>query len=108
VVFYEDMVREPGNAIQRMADYLRVRIEGQSRDRALVTNKTDFLGRGSGADRGALLGEWRTVLSPRQIERGRAILRAFGLEQLYGDTGLPAPDFGRSSAFSDGILGHDR
>jgi hypothetical protein len=92
-LFYEDLVREPAGTVRRLNEYLHVRIEGPSLHRALVANtETDFLGRGSDADRQKLLHEWRTVLSRSQIERGREILRAFGLDQLYDETGSPLPD----------------
>lgn len=96
VVFYEDLIRAPAGTVRRLSDYLRVRIEGPTLDRALAANtSTDFLGRGSDADRQGLLDEWRTVLSRRQVERGREILRTFGLDHLYDQAGSPSPDFRR-------------
>jgi hypothetical protein len=90
VLFYEDLIAEPAATTSRLADYLRVRIEGPSRDRALATNsETDFLARGSDADRAALLMEWSRVLSARQIARGGEILASFGMDRFYGDDGRP-------------------
>jgi hypothetical protein len=90
VLFYEDLIAEPAATTSRLADYLRVRIEGPSLDRALATNsETDFLGRGSDADRAELLTEWSRVLSARQIARGHEILASFGMDRFYGDDGRP-------------------
>jgi hypothetical protein len=91
VVHYEDMVRKSAAAVDALADYLELRIEGPSRARALATNtETDFLQRGPSADRPDLLSEFKRVLSARQVERGREILASFGLEHVYDENGLPA------------------
>jgi hypothetical protein len=77
--------------VAALARYLGERIEGPTLDRALgAMTSTDFLGRGDSADRSALLGDWKEVLSPLQVERGRRIIDAFGLAGWYDANGLPA------------------
>jgi hypothetical protein len=91
LVHYEDLVRKSSAAVDALADYLKLRIEGPSRARALATStETDFLQRGPSADRADLLSEFKRVLSTRQVERGREILASFGLENVYDENGLPA------------------
>ena len=91
LVHYEDMVRKSGATVDALAAYLKLRIEGPSRARALAANtETDFLHRGPNADRPDMLSEFKRVLSPRQVERGREILAWFGLEHVYDENGLPA------------------
>lgn len=90
LICYENMIREPVATVGRLADYLNVRIGGPSLDRALATMKTDFLRRGSQADRADLMSDWKTVLSARQIEHGHRILDSFGLDHLYDENGLPS------------------
>jgi hypothetical protein len=89
VVRYEDLVREPHATVRGLADYLGRTIDGPSLERALATMKTNFLHRGSASDHEQLLGDWRSVLSPAQVERGRQILTAFGLAHLYDEDGFP-------------------
>jgi hypothetical protein len=96
VIFYEDIVRDPLATVRRLAEYLQVKIDGPSRDRALPVSKADFLGRGNDVDRVKLLEEWRSVLTPQQVTHGREILAAFGLDRLYDADGLPSGDDARS------------
>ena len=89
---YEDLVREPRLTAERMGDYLQRRLEGPSLERALArTASTDFLRRGPHPDTDARLSDWKKVLAPRHIERGREILTSFGLEGLHDQSGLPLP-----------------
>jgi hypothetical protein len=91
VMHYEDLILQPDETVDTLAAYLGRPIAGPGRDRALAANtETDFLGRGSDADRRALLGEFREVLSRRQVERGREILASLGVDDLYDADGLPA------------------
>jgi hypothetical protein len=91
ILHYEDMIRTPDDTVDELASYLGLRIVGPGRQRALAANTpTDFLGRGSDADRVELLREFRTVLSPRQLERGHEILASLGMDDLYDTHGLPA------------------
>jgi hypothetical protein len=90
VLHYEDMIRKPDETVDLLGTYLDLRIEGPGMERALASNtETDFLGRGGGADRLELLGEFRTVLSARQLERGHEILASLGVDNLYDERGLP-------------------
>lgn len=91
VMHYEDMILRPDESVDALATYLGIRVGGPGRDRALAANtETDFLGRGAKADRLALLGEFRAVLSQRQVDRGREILASLGVDDLYDADGLPA------------------
>ncbi|HSJ64600.1 MAG TPA: sulfotransferase domain-containing protein [Gemmatimonadaceae bacterium] len=91
LLHYEDLILRPDETVDMLAAYLDRSIAGPGRDRALAANTdTDFLGRGSDADRRALLGEFREVLSQRQLARGREILAALGVIDLYDADGLPS------------------
>jgi hypothetical protein len=91
VVYYEELLGKPVATVDRLAAYLGVAIDGESRDRALSTaTETDFLNRGNAADRSELLNDWNNVLTGSDVDEGRRILSLFGLDHLYDDRGLPA------------------
>jgi len=103
---YEDLVREPLQTADRMAAYLQLRLEGPGLARALArSTTTDFLRRGPRMDRSALLSDWKAVLSPGQIDRGREILASFGLDRLYDENGLPLPELALAGGQPPGATG---
>lgn len=93
VLCYEHMLEQPRAEAARLATYLGRPIQGPTLDRALATMRTDFLGRGSGVAHEDLLGDWKEVLSSRQVERGHRILADFGLDRLYDAQGMPSGAF---------------
>jgi hypothetical protein len=93
LIRYEDLIRRPLEAVDRLAAYLRIEIGGPSLTRALArTTATDFLHRGPNLSHADVLGDWKEVLSPHQLTRGHEILASFGLDHLYDEHGLPTPE----------------
>jgi hypothetical protein len=89
-VFFEDLVLEPDATFGAVAAYLGIEVDHPAFQRAVDTaTETDFLKRGHRADREHLLGDWRQHLTPSQVDRGREIINAFGLDHLYDEYGRP-------------------
>lgn len=90
VVFFEDLVLKPEATFAPLASYVGVDVDWAAFHRAFdIAAETDFLQRGNRADREQLLGDWRQHLSAAQIDRGREIVAAFGLDHLYDAQGRP-------------------
>lgn len=89
-VFFEDLLLDPVPTFQPLADYVGIAVDPAAFQQAFgAAAETDFLGRGNRADREQLLSDWMQYLNPAQVDRGRTILAAFGLERVYDDQGKP-------------------
>lgn len=92
IVFYEELYRTPDVVIRTLLEHVRRPVTDETVDRAVrralqpskTTDTTSALT--SAADP---LSAWKKELSARQVTRGLEILRAFGLDAVYGDDPMP-------------------
>jgi hypothetical protein len=90
-VHFEDLLLKPEPTFSPLASYAGIEVNWEAFHRVFHTAaETDFLQRGNHANREQLLGDWMQHLTPEQIDRGRAIVAAFGLDHLYDERGMPA------------------
>jgi len=93
LLFYEDVRNDPQAELERIYDYVgRDKSEINAsvinrlrRNPSRSTNETD-----STLGGGASKAKWQQELSAEQIARGREILAAFGLDDIYGDGQEPS------------------
>ena len=87
-VFYEDLHRQPENEIRKIFEFIRQpfdpKINHNMSRPSQTTRATSAVVTNS--DR---IAHWRTRLEPAQIENILRVVKAFGLEHLYGETDQP-------------------
>lgn len=92
LLFYEELVEDPEPTLRALFEWISAD-EVDERVRGAMT-KVKRPSRVSDGDSNVQKGtspvrNWRRELSDEQIERGRALLRHFELDGLYGDDGMP-------------------
>lgn len=88
IVFYENLCLQPEIEIRRIFQVLGHEYRDSVYDAMRAPSRTTVGNRAvvSGAHQP---GGWRQALSPRQVGRILAVVEAFGLDYLYGNTTLP-------------------
>ncbi|MCG8345899.1 MAG: sulfotransferase domain-containing protein [Chlorobiales bacterium] len=92
VVFYEDVVTNPGHEVSKIFDFIR---KGQYQRQVKLSDKvinkpSKYAGKESNIIKGTSpLTSWKQEMTPRQIERGMGILEKFGFDELYDDSSMP-------------------
>jgi hypothetical protein len=91
LTFYENLCERPDLEIQRLFDFLglpiRREVFARSRQPTSLTREESAILRG-----GNPIEAWRAGVSTEQRDKGMEIVRAFGLDVLYGEGSLPNID----------------
>ena len=101
IVFYEHLCTRPEVELPRLWAAIGGDPSGPSAASVRRPSPTSRVASAAVTGEDALSG-WRRQLAPEQIERVLDVVRAFGLDRLYGDGAMPRPD---AAAFSSGT-GH--
>jgi hypothetical protein len=91
-VFYESLYLNPDIEVPRLLNYL----DKKANDKAFLQHKkpSAMVRVGASIENGKNpLTSWKNQVSTEQFEKSQEILRAFGLDHLYSDQGLPKLSF---------------
>lgn len=88
IVFYERLCAEPESAIRAVLGFVG---EPYAREALAAARKPSALSRKKSAitTGGDLIEHWRSHVTHEQIQSAVRILRAFGLDRIYGEGSMP-------------------
>ena len=91
VLYYEDLILKPYQALEDLFCYLERPYQKETLCRNLsIPSQTNYLLRDPRKDKQYLLNGWREAFTQKQKDKAISIVGAFGLGNLYTDTGIPA------------------